>query len=36
MSFSTMKEPCKEGCRLKSPLNSVNLSKISARRIAYL
>ena len=36
MSFSTMKEPCKEGYRLNSPLKIVNQTKFGARRAAYL
>ena len=36
MSFSTMKEPCKEGCRPYSPLKIVNLTKFVARDDAYL
>ena len=36
MSFSTMKEPCKEGCRPYSPLKIVNQTKFGARGAAYL
>ena len=36
MSFSTMKEPCKEGYRLNSPLKIVNHTKFGARGDAYL
>ena len=36
MSFSTIKEPCKKGYRLNSPLKIVKPSKISARGAAYL
>ena len=36
MSFSTMKEPCKEGCRPYSPLKFVNQTKFGARGTAYL
>ena len=36
MSFSTMKEPCKEGCRPYSPLKIVNHIKYGARGAAYL
>ena len=36
MSFSTMKEPCKEGYRLNSPLKIVNHTKFGARGAAYL
>ena len=36
MSFSTMKEPCKEGYRLNSPLKIVNQTKFGARGAAYL
>ena len=36
MSFSTMKEPCKEGYRLNSQLKIVNHTKFSARGAAYL
>ena len=36
MSFSTIKEPCKEGYRLKSPLKIVKSLKISARSAEYL
>ena len=36
MSFSTIKEPCKEGCRPYSPLKIVNQTKFSARGAAYL
>ena len=36
MSFSTMKEPCKEGCRPYSPLKIVNETKFVARGAAYL
>ena len=36
MSISTMKEPCKEGCRPYSPLKIVNETKFVARGAAYL
>ena len=36
MSFSPMKEPCKEGYRLNSPLKIVNHIKFGARGAAYL
>ena len=36
MSLSTMKEPCKEGCRPYSPLKIVNHTKFGARGTAYL
>ena len=36
MSFSTMKEPCKEGCHPYSPLKIVNQTKFGARGAAYL
>ena len=36
MSFSTMKEPCKKGCRPYSPLKIVNQTKFGARGAAYL
>jgi len=36
MSFSTMKEPCKKGCRPYSPLKIVNQTKFGARGDAYL
>ena len=36
MSFSTMKEPCKEGYRLNSTLKIVNQTKFGARSAEYL